>query len=221
MRIVHLFVYNLYSVVYTHVRTFLVFFLLSFFTRVFVILLYYFSLYLSFMFLFFFFKQKTAYEMRISDWSSDVCSSDLTFQHAHTFGSMSVGEALAAASVPPRGTGVRALFPSRDRQEITDRVAKVLQFLQLTRWEDALCGDLPYGVKKRLGIGLSLVTEPKVLLLDEPAAGLNTVETSDLVEMLRELRSTGITILVIRSEEHTSELQPLMRISYAVFCLKK
>lgn len=128
-----------------------------------------------------------------------------TFQHAHTFGSMRVGEALAAASVPPRGTGVRALFPSRDRQEITDRVAEALQFLQLTRWEDALCGDLPYGVKKRLGIGLSLVTEPKVLLLDEPAAGLNTVETSDLVEMLRELRSTGITILVI---EHS---MPLIR----------
>src|SRR3546814_5925170 len=99
---------------------------------------------------FFFFKQKTAYELRISDWSSDVCSSDLHDQRQ--------ADEPAEDTVQP--------FPEENRLERRQRHAQV---------DLAIFGDL-------------LV----FLELDQP-----------------------------RSEEHTSELQSLMRISYAVFCLKK
>src|SRR3546814_10515176 len=104
---------------------------------------------------FFFFKQKTAYEMRISAWSSDVCSSDLAdSRDERERGSVSAGPAIANPS--PRNRSNNAAEPSRRAQ-----------------------GD---------------------------------AQKSD--RLLREQRCE-------RSEEHTSELQSLMRISYAVFCLKK
>src|SRR3546814_5072422 len=108
---------------------------------------------------FFFFKQKTAYEMRISDWSSDVCSSDLT---------------PAAGVFTAGGILVAALF--------------------LT----PLLASLP------------VATLAATIIV----AVLSLVDLKSPAEIWRYSRTD-------RSEEHTSELQSLMRISYAVFCLKK
>src|SRR3546814_2601383 len=134
--------------------------------------------------LFFFFKQKTAYELRISDWSSDVCSSDLHAQRlavellglAHDF----VGDRL---DVPARGAG-------GDNHEIADAGLAVdvdLDDVVGLEFGERGADGFEQGVGRRRWIG---------------KAGLD------------DLRG-------IRSEEHTSELQSLMRISYAVFCLKK
>src|SRR3546814_9764010 len=107
--------------------------------------------------MFFFFKQKTAYDMRISDWSSDVCSSDLV-----TFRAQCQRGRRCCGVVGIRGlAGVDAARP---------RLGGVLRDCVLGRWSRAAV----------------------------------RVDTTD-----------------VRSEEHTSELQSLMRISYAVFCLKK
>src|SRR3546814_6574210 len=106
---------------------------------------------------FFFFKQKTAYEMRISDWSSDVCSSDLALN--------------------------RLAFQRMDKDS-----------------NIVLIGPMGAG-KSALGRRIA------------SHFGLHFVDTDALIE-----QRTGTSI---RSEEHTSELQSLMRISYAVFCLKK
>src|SRR3546814_3712157 len=125
--------------------------------------------------------------MRISDWGSDVGSSDLTVR-------LQVG--LAAK---------RAEF---------DNTEEVLSELGLMPYADRLAGDISYGDQRRVDLALTLVGRPKVLLLDEPAAGLTLEESLSLARMLRVLAEQ-------RSEEHTSELQSLMRISYAVFCLKK
>src|SRR3546814_1179484 len=109
------------------------------------------------MFCVFFFKQKTAYEMRISDWSSDVCSSDL-----RKFAEVKTLEFAHAFSVP-LGNGRQAeLWRGRIRRHHKESAARA----------DAFC-------------------------------------------------KAGDRIPHLRSEEHTSELQSLMRISYAVFCLKK
>src|SRR3546814_9098845 len=114
--------------------------------------------------LFFFFKQKTAYEMRISDWSSDVCSSDL---------------------------------------RIHERLA------MWVRMDD---GDLRTELQA-LGLDLDLIGYDRGV----PA----------LMQRARSLFATvidspgGAVRVQTRSEEHTSELQSLLRISYAVFCLKK
>src|SRR3546814_1765906 len=116
---------------------------------------------------FFFFKQKTAYEMRISDWSSDVCSSDLRDR-----------------AVVDRGTvGDRdRLFADHMRVGVED--------------------DVPHHVRPIALIGdrVRFVREGIVVRMRGIGAGERAVE---------------------RSEEHTSALQSLMRISYAVFCLKK
>src|SRR3546814_2768079 len=125
---------------------------------------------------FFFFKQKTAYEMRISDWSSDVCSSDL-----------GLGRIKEAAGVHQHHIGLVVI----GRQ----RIAVCPQF-----------GENPFGIDQCLGAAernhahLGRIGK---LLFHEPGAP--------------DRRSRAIW----RSEEHTSELQSLMRISYAVFCLKK
>src|SRR3546814_1635282 len=119
--------------------------------------------------LFFFFKQKTAYEMRISDWSSDVCSSDL------------IGEEPRAAY---------------DRVHLTEFFSgKSADDLALARPDFA----------EAYGIGLQLNTRATAIDRED-----RTVTTA-----------TGEVVPYDRSEEHTSELQSLMSISYAVFCLKK
>src|SRR3546814_2895756 len=117
---------------------------------------------------FFFFKQKTAYEMRISDWSSDVCSSDLTLPACR-----SAAGRRAALSAQIQSARCRARRAARD---------------------DRACATKPLPTRAERAEGA------------RPASGRN-----NLPGRKRHCRS----------EEHTSELQSLMRISYAVFCLKK
>src|SRR3546814_6586682 len=120
---------------------------------------------------FFFFKQKTAYEMRISDWSSDVCSSDLAAE----------AEALA-----------KRLTLYRLRRPITIEPAG---------------GAVHWAVE-----GAEGVPDPRLPELGRRWLGAVGAAADDWAEHRLRLG---------RSEEHTSELQSLMRISYAVFCLKK
>src|SRR3546814_10195975 len=130
---------------------------------------------------FFFFNQKTAYEMRISDWSSDVCSSDLYF------------------ALPP--------------VEIVQQVALLT--------EPALRLDL--GAKPRCaGSGIALESGDRgVLILDHAGDGAERTVGDVPCDGAAELpRRYAPRLATGRSEEHTSELQSLMRISYAVFCLK-
>src|SRR3546814_2095105 len=130
------------------------------------------------MYMFFFFKQKTAYEMRISDWSSDVCSSDLALLRA---------ELEVEDGVSPR---VSPLADVRDLGGLLQRAGFALPVVDV----DSLT-----------------VTYPSALALMRDLRGMGETATD-------RNRRRGLTR---RSEEHTSELQSLMRSSYAVFCLKK
>src|SRR3546814_8780678 len=127
------------------------------------------------MFFVFFFKQKTAYEMRISDWSSDVCSSDL-------IGLFALG-ACASQSV------LAADWPTKP--------VKVIVAFTAGGTTDILAREVSHGLTQKWG--------QSVVVENRPGAGGN-IGTRDAIN---------------RSEEPTSELQSLMRISYAVFCLKK
>src|SRR3546814_4333103 len=141
---------------------------------------------------FFFVKQKTAYEMRISDWSSDVCSSDLL---VYTPGTMTEGAVTVDAWVQnvetggvqmvSTGTGTLAVNMSNDGVAIDNEAVTGSESAATDTTADSLI-ELP---------GLS------VTLNDDDGS-------EDIVSILR-------------SEEHTSELQSLMRSSYAVFCSKK
>lgn len=80
--------------------------------------------------------------------------------------------------------------------------AKLLAFVGLKGKHNELAKNLPYGDQRRLEIARALATKPKLLLLDEPAAGMNPSETADLMELIRKIRDRGITVMLI--EHHMS-----------------
>src|SRR3546814_4290641 len=81
-------------------------------------------------------------------------------------------------------------------------------------------GSLSGGERQMVASGRALMADPSVLLLDEPSAGLSPLFQDEVFVRCKRIQAAGVSI-IMRSEEHTSELQSLMRISYAVFCLKK
>lgn len=74
---------------------------------------------------------------------------------------------------------------------------ELLAFTDLTQWADTLAGNLPIGLQRKLEIARALGTNPRVLLLDEPAAGLTAGEAEELAALIRKLRAQGKTIIVI------------------------
>ena len=86
---------------------------------------------------------------------------------------------------------------TRER-EGAERVRELLESFGIAEFEGELVEDLPYGVQKKIEIARALATEPKLLLLDEPAAGLNDAETIELMATLRRVREqTDITLLIV------------------------
>ena len=114
-----------------------------------------------------------------------------TFQHPELFRSLTVLENLLAGDRPSVGTilgqvfGVSAQASERAR---ADEARGLLDELGLTRWADATAGSLPYGVQKLTELARATFAEPRLLLLDEPAAGLNAHEKQELSDVLRAIR---------------------------------
>ncbi len=89
-------------------------------------------------------------------------------------------------------------------KESTEKAMELLSIFGLDQYADLTAGNLPYGAQRRLEIARALATEPKLLLLDEPAAGMNPQETEDLMAMIRKIRDHfKISILLI---EHDMKL---------------
>jgi branched-chain amino acid transport system ATP-binding protein len=111
---------------------------------------------------------------------------------------------------------VLALPATRNEEkEANEEALRLLKFVNLSGKGDLLAKNLPYGDQRRLEIGRALATRPKVLCLDEPAAGMNPRESQDLMDFIRKLRDTlGITILLI---EH--QMRVVMGISETVTVL--
>ena len=96
----------------------------------------------------------------------------------------------------------------RERQAATGRAREILEFVGLDREVNQLAENLAYGHQRRLEIARALAMQPKLLLLDEPAAGLNPAESQALMGLIRQIRERGITVLLI---EH--DMQVVMGIS--------
>jgi branched-chain amino acid transport system ATP-binding protein len=90
----------------------------------------------------------------------------------------------------------------RDELQLRDRSVAQLDALGIGEAADRLPGQLPYGVQKRVALARALVTEPQLLLLDEPASGLSSEEMNDLGALIRELRERMSVLLV----EHHMDL---------------
>jgi ABC-type branched-subunit amino acid transport system ATPase component len=90
-----------------------------------------------------------------------------------------------------------------DRARCRAEAAKLLAFVGLERRAHALAGALAYGEQRRLEIARALATAPRLLLIDEPAAGLNAAEVETLLDRIRVLRGRGIAVIVV---EHNMDL---------------
>ena len=101
-----------------------------------------------------------------------------------------------------------------DERRVTDRAHELLDVLGLTRYAGSYARELPYGLQRRLEIARALATRPRVLLLDEPAAGLNPQEKNELMALIGRLRKEGLTIFLI---EH--DMKVVMEISDRIVVL--
>ena len=126
-----------------------------------------------------------------------------TFQNIRLFGSLSVFDNVRAAANLHRATNpFDALLRLRKFREDEDAIARrtdeLLALFNLLRFRDSPAQSLPYGEQRRLEIVRALATRPKLLLLDEPAAGMNAIEKASLVELIQRIRSEfNITILLV------------------------
>jgi branched-chain amino acid transport system ATP-binding protein len=89
---------------------------------------------------------------------------------------------------------------------IAERAREALDFVGLLRLADTQAGALPYGSQRLVEIARAVVARPKLLLLDEPAAGLNGAESKRLVDLIRTIRAGGVTILLV--EHHMDVVMP-------------
>jgi ABC-type branched-subunit amino acid transport system ATPase component len=88
-------------------------------------------------------------------------------------------------------------------RELTDRALAVLERIGLADQADTLAGALPYGQQKKLGIAVALAAAPRLLMLDEPVAGLNHVESAEIAALVGQLRGEGLTILLVEHDMRT------------------
>ena len=140
-----------------------------------------------------------------------------TFQNIRLFGRMSVLDNVKTAQQLHRRAGfweTLATAPTflRKERELDARAMGHLERLGLARFHDAFAAALPYGFQRKLEIARALATEPRVLLLDEPAAGMNPQETAELTEFIRDIHERfGLSIVVV---EHDMSL--IMRLCHRI-----
>lgn len=128
-----------------------------------------------------------------------------TFQNIRLFGEMTALENVMVGTDARHHTSVPgALFRSsrhrREEKEAIERSAALLHFVGIAHRGEEKAKNLPYGDQRRLEIARALATEPKLLCLDEPAAGFNPSEKSALIDLIRKIRDDGYTVLLIEHD---------------------
>ena len=122
-----------------------------------------------------------------------------TFQLTRIFPRLTVMENMHVAA---QREGARALLSRWSSTHEQKRALELLDFVGLTRLKDMPAGNLSYGQKKLLEFAFVLIAEPQVILLDEPAGGINPTLINQLAERIRTLNKNGVTFLVV---EHNME----------------
>ena len=129
-----------------------------------------------------------------------------TFQNIELFEQASVLQNLLVGRHRHRRTNLLSeiLFtPKAHREEIRHReaVERVIDFLDLQAYREKMISGLPYGVRKVVELGRALASEPKLLLLDEPASGLSVEETQDMAFWIEDIqKQMGITVLMVEHD---------------------
>lgn len=128
-----------------------------------------------------------------------------TFQNIRLWGEMTALENVVVGTDARHKTSVPgAVFRTprhrREEHEAIERAAALLQFVGITHRGEEKAKNLPYGDQRRLEIARALATEPKLLCLDEPAAGFNPSEKAALIDLIRAIRHDGYTVLLIEHD---------------------
>lgn len=136
-----------------------------------------------------------------------------TFQETTIFREMTVLETVKTAfHLQCQATSLGSFFNSaqarRDEAAAAQAAEEILDLLRLRHVRDEKAKNLPHGNLRALGIAMALATSPKLLLLDEPFAGMNHDETDAAVGMVRRIRDTGVTVMLVEHDMHA-----VMRIS--------
>jgi branched-chain amino acid transport system ATP-binding protein len=128
-----------------------------------------------------------------------------TFQNIRLWGEMTALENVVVGtdarhhtSVP--GAVLRTPRHRREERSAVEKAAALLQFVGIAHRGEEKAKNLPYGDQRRLEIARALATEPKLLCLDEPAAGFNPSEKSALIDLIRAIRNDGYTVLLIEHD---------------------
>jgi branched-chain amino acid transport system ATP-binding protein len=142
-----------------------------------------------------------------------------TFQNLQIFMNMGALENVMAGAWLHEACGLAAAalrLPrfARAEQRARREARSLLEFVGLARWADAPAAGLPYGALKRLEVARALAARPQLLLLDEPAAGLNPSETREIDQLIRRIAARGITVVLV---EHNMKL--VMEVSQHIVVL--
>ena len=128
-----------------------------------------------------------------------------TFQNIRLFREMTALEnVMTGHHIRTRANLLSILWKTRaaqiEEELITERAYELLKYVGIERFADTLARNLSYGDQRRLEIARALATEPQLLALDEPAAGMNATETARLRELVQTIRHDGMTVLLIEHD---------------------
>jgi len=142
-----------------------------------------------------------------------------TFQNIRLFPEMTVLENVMVAqfkhrSISPWQFLFRSSHFCTEEKQSRDEALEFLEFVGLASYADTISSNLAYGLQRRLEIARALATRPRLLLLDEPAAGMNPQETVEMVQLISRIRDRGLAILLI--EHH---MKVVMAISDEILVL--
>lgn len=130
-----------------------------------------------------------------------------TFQRVALFPDFTVFENVnIARHIHARENIFRAIFgqPKEVERRNQQKSEEIIEFLGMTSHRDELACNLPYGFQRTLGVAMALATEPRLLMLDEPVAGMNNSETLAMTKLIRRIRDEmGITVLLVEHDMRT------------------
>lgn len=142
-----------------------------------------------------------------------------TFQNIRLFSKMTALENAMVARHCRSATGVvgailRSPAQKREEREIQAEAYSALKFMGVADYSDTVAANLPYGLQRRLEIARALASKPQVLLLDEPAAGMNPAESAKLMEDIGRISLLGIDVLLV---EH--DMKVIMGVCSRIVCV--
>ena len=112
------------------------------------------------------------------------------------------------------GAIFRTISQRREERHIREKAFEALKFMGVDEYADTVASNLPYGLQRRLEIARALASQPKVILLDEPAAGMNPAESAALMKDISRISELGIDVLLV---EH--DMKVVMGVCNRIVCV--